>query len=154
MSVDNECKDFLPWLERKAGVEISSLLSIGKSTHGRQVNYFGFFSCCSFLVYIRKIKWYSNLVGVWWLPRRLGKGSLFWKFLSVWCLHYFCFLLCCCCFNVTCMLCSWLSFSCFQQISEDNMMSEIQSLLGDEVGNVSKLALLLLIEQRKGQVYT
>ena len=33
--VDKDCDDFLPWLEQKAGVEISSVLSIGKSTYGR-----------------------------------------------------------------------------------------------------------------------
>ncbi|CAM8895790.1 unnamed protein product [Rhodiola kirilowii] len=32
LSVDH---NFLPWLEQKAGVEISSLLSVGKSLHGR-----------------------------------------------------------------------------------------------------------------------
>ncbi|KAM1819563.1 hypothetical protein ACFX15_001133 [Malus domestica] len=30
----DESNDFLPWLERKAGAEISSALSIGKSAHG------------------------------------------------------------------------------------------------------------------------
>ncbi|KAH7537328.1 hypothetical protein FEM48_Zijuj03G0080900 [Ziziphus jujuba var. spinosa] len=34
-SLDDECDDFLPWLQRKAGVEISSVLSIGKSAYGR-----------------------------------------------------------------------------------------------------------------------
>lgn len=35
-SIDDEYDgDFLPWLERKAGVEISSVLSIGKSVYGR-----------------------------------------------------------------------------------------------------------------------
>ncbi|KAI4373025.1 hypothetical protein MLD38_011195 [Melastoma candidum] len=33
--LDDECADFLPWLERKAGAEVSSVLSIGKSVHGR-----------------------------------------------------------------------------------------------------------------------
>ncbi|KAI4370637.1 hypothetical protein MLD38_018965 [Melastoma candidum] len=32
---DDECADFLPWLERKAGVGVSSVLSIGKPVHGR-----------------------------------------------------------------------------------------------------------------------
>lgn len=34
---DEECGDFLPWLERKAGREISSVLSIGKSSYGRSL---------------------------------------------------------------------------------------------------------------------
>ncbi|XP_020530496.1 ribulose-1,5 bisphosphate carboxylase/oxygenase large subunit N-methyltransferase, chloroplastic isoform X3 [Amborella trichopoda] len=33
----NECDEFLPWLERKAGIEVSSVLSIGSSTHGRSL---------------------------------------------------------------------------------------------------------------------
>ncbi|XP_021295626.1 uncharacterized protein LOC110425135 isoform X6 [Herrania umbratica] len=36
-SLDEECEEFLPWLERKAGVEISSVLSIGKSAYGRSL---------------------------------------------------------------------------------------------------------------------
>uniref|UniRef100_A0A6N2LQP5 Uncharacterized protein n=1 Tax=Salix viminalis TaxID=40686 RepID=A0A6N2LQP5_SALVM len=32
---DEECVDFLPWLEGKAGVEISSKLYVGKSACGR-----------------------------------------------------------------------------------------------------------------------
>ncbi|XP_043713871.1 ribulose-1,5 bisphosphate carboxylase/oxygenase large subunit N-methyltransferase, chloroplastic isoform X2 [Telopea speciosissima] len=35
--LSEDCDEFLPWLERKAGVEISSLLSIGKSGHGRSL---------------------------------------------------------------------------------------------------------------------
>ncbi|KAF8008880.1 hypothetical protein BT93_J0010 [Corymbia citriodora subsp. variegata] len=34
---EEECGDFLPWLERKAGVEVSSCLSIGKSAYGRSL---------------------------------------------------------------------------------------------------------------------
>jgi hypothetical protein len=33
--LDEYCDDFLPWLEQKAGAKISSVLSIGKSAHGR-----------------------------------------------------------------------------------------------------------------------
>ncbi|KAK6228096.1 SET domain - like 9 [Theobroma cacao] len=36
-SLDEECEEFLPWLERKAGVKISSVLSIGKSAYGRSL---------------------------------------------------------------------------------------------------------------------
>ncbi|KAJ6986999.1 hypothetical protein NC653_020274 [Populus alba x Populus x berolinensis] len=35
--LDEECVDFLPWLERKAGVEISSKLYVGKSAYGRSL---------------------------------------------------------------------------------------------------------------------
>ncbi|XP_056169408.1 uncharacterized protein LOC115682239 isoform X4 [Syzygium oleosum] len=35
--VDKGCGGFLPWLERKAGVEISSFLSVGKSVYGRSL---------------------------------------------------------------------------------------------------------------------
>ncbi|KAF9676756.1 hypothetical protein SADUNF_Sadunf08G0036000 [Salix dunnii] len=34
---DEECVDFLPWLERKAGAEISSKLYVGKSACGRSL---------------------------------------------------------------------------------------------------------------------
>lgn len=33
----SECNDVLPWLEHKAGLEISSLLSIGNSAHGKSL---------------------------------------------------------------------------------------------------------------------
>ncbi|PON75365.1 Rubisco LSMT methyltransferase [Parasponia andersonii] len=34
-TLEKENHDFLPWLERKAGAQVSSLLSIGKSSYGR-----------------------------------------------------------------------------------------------------------------------
>ncbi|GAV63735.1 SET domain-containing protein, partial [Cephalotus follicularis] len=34
---DEDCGDFLPWLERKAGAKISSVFSIGKSGYGRSL---------------------------------------------------------------------------------------------------------------------
>ncbi|GMJ09519.1 hypothetical protein HRI_004621100 [Hibiscus trionum] len=34
-TLDEESDEFLPWLERKAGAKISSVLSIGKSPYGR-----------------------------------------------------------------------------------------------------------------------
>ncbi|KAL3521003.1 hypothetical protein ACH5RR_019152 [Cinchona calisaya] len=33
--IDEECDDFLPWLEKKARMQISSVLSIGKCSYGR-----------------------------------------------------------------------------------------------------------------------
>ncbi|OMO69470.1 hypothetical protein CCACVL1_19481 [Corchorus capsularis] len=36
-SLDEECDEFLPWLERKAGAKIFSVLSIGKSAYGRSL---------------------------------------------------------------------------------------------------------------------
>ncbi|KAK6158706.1 hypothetical protein DH2020_006020 [Rehmannia glutinosa] len=33
--IDEDCNDFLPWLEHKAGADISSALAIGKSSYGR-----------------------------------------------------------------------------------------------------------------------
>ncbi|KAK8593340.1 hypothetical protein V6N13_043067 [Hibiscus sabdariffa] len=36
-TLDEESVDFLPWLERKAGAKVSSVLSIGKSPHGRSL---------------------------------------------------------------------------------------------------------------------
>ena len=40
-----------------------------------------------------------------------------------------------------------------QQISPDNVASKISSLLGDGVGNIAKLAVVILVEQKKGQVH-
>jgi histone-lysine N-methyltransferase SETD3 len=39
-----------------------------------------------------------------------------------------------------------------QQITPDNLLPEIKSSLGDEVGNISKLAIVILVEQKIGQV--
>ena len=39
-----------------------------------------------------------------------------------------------------------------QQISPDNLLPEISSLLPEEVDNVSKLAIVILVEQKMGQV--
>uniref|UniRef100_A0A7N0UCS9 SET domain-containing protein n=2 Tax=Kalanchoe fedtschenkoi TaxID=63787 RepID=A0A7N0UCS9_KALFE len=91
--IDKECEDFLPWLEKKAGVGISSHLTVGKSSYGR----------C--------------LVA----SKSIMEGE--------------------------CML--KVPFSV--QITEDNMRPEILSMLGDEVGNVTRLALLILIEQKMGE---
>lgn len=39
-----------------------------------------------------------------------------------------------------------------QEITPDNLLPEIKSLLGDEVGNIAKLAIVVLVEQKLGQV--
>ncbi|XP_010534451.1 PREDICTED: histone-lysine N-methyltransferase setd3 isoform X2 [Tarenaya hassleriana] len=36
-SLDEECSDFLPWLEQISGAKISNVLSIGRSTYGRSL---------------------------------------------------------------------------------------------------------------------
>lgn len=41
-----------------------------------------------------------------------------------------------------------------QQISPDNVPSKINSLLDDGVGNVAKLAIVILVERKMGQVLT
>ncbi|XP_059295583.1 uncharacterized protein LOC132048919 [Lycium ferocissimum] len=91
--IDEECNDFLPWLEHKAGVEISSLLSIGKSAYGRS------------LIARHPIKPGDFLLKV---P-----------------------------YNV--------------QLAPDNLPRGIDPLLGDNVGNVAKVALLILYEQKLGK---
>lgn len=53
--LEDDCDDFLPWLERKAGGEITSVLSIGKSAYGR---FFVFhisvwFFCLVFLLIVK-----------------------------------------------------------------------------------------------------
>ncbi|KAM7492111.1 hypothetical protein LguiA_035032 [Lonicera macranthoides] len=89
--LDEDCNDFLPWLRQKAGgAEISTMLYIGKSTHGR-----GLFA-----------------------SKSIEFGD--------------------------CML--KIPFSV--QLSPDNLLPDIKSLLGDEVGNVAKLAIVILFEQK------
>jgi len=39
-----------------------------------------------------------------------------------------------------------------QQITADNLLPEIRSLIGEEVGNIAKLATVILIEKKLGQV--
>jgi hypothetical protein len=39
-----------------------------------------------------------------------------------------------------------------QEITPDNLLPEIKSLLGDVVGNIAKLAIVVLVEQKLGQV--
>ncbi|XP_034703706.1 ribulose-1,5 bisphosphate carboxylase/oxygenase large subunit N-methyltransferase, chloroplastic [Vitis riparia] len=91
--VEKDCDDFLPWLEQKAGVEISSVLSIGKSTYGRSL----------------------------FASKSIQTGDCILKVP----------------YNV--------------QISPDNVPSKINSLLGDEVGNIAKLAIVILVEWKMGQ---
>ncbi|GAB4854881.1 hypothetical protein Ancab_023467 [Ancistrocladus abbreviatus] len=90
---DEGCCDFLPWLEEKAGAEISSTLSIGKSCHGRCL--------------------------------------LASKFIQ----------------TGDCML--KVPFSV--QLSPDNIPQEIKPLLGDGIGDVAKLAIVTLLELKRGQ---
>uniref|UniRef100_A0A7C9AA87 SET domain-containing protein n=1 Tax=Opuntia streptacantha TaxID=393608 RepID=A0A7C9AA87_OPUST len=90
---DEDCDDFLPWLEKKAGMEISSVLSIGISKYGRSL----------------------------FASKNIEAGDCPLKVP----------------FHV--------------QISPDNMLPEIKSLIGDEVGHTAKLAVVILHEQRKGQ---
>lgn len=93
LSVDGDCDDFLPWLERKAGREISSVLAIGTSSFGRSL-------------------YASDYI-------RAGECILKVPY-SV-------------------------------QMAPDNLPPEISCFLGDKVGNVAKVALLILLEQKLGQ---
>ena len=45
-----------------------------------------------------------------------------------------------------------LFYMLLQQIAPDNLLPEINSLLPDEIGNVGKLAIIILAEQKLGQV--
>ncbi|KAJ8451600.1 hypothetical protein Cgig2_018234 [Carnegiea gigantea] len=90
---DEDCDDFLPWLENKAGMEISSVLSIGTSKYGRSL----------------------------FASKNIQAGDCLLKVP----------------FDV--------------QISPDNLLPEIKSLIGEEVGHTAKLAVVVLLEQRKGQ---
>uniref|UniRef100_A0A2N9EEQ7 Rubisco LSMT substrate-binding domain-containing protein n=1 Tax=Fagus sylvatica TaxID=28930 RepID=A0A2N9EEQ7_FAGSY len=91
--LDEDCDDFLPWLEQKAGAKISSVLSIGKSAHGRSL----------------------------FASKTIRTGDCILK----------------------------VPYSV--QITPDNLLPEIKSSLGDEVGNIFKLAIVILVEQKIGQ---
>ncbi|XP_017236623.1 ribosomal lysine N-methyltransferase 4 isoform X2 [Daucus carota subsp. sativus] len=91
---DEDCGDFLPWLRRKSGTDISSFLSIGNSsTYGRYL----FASKCIYT------------------------GD------------------------------SILKVPCSVQLSPDNLVPQIKSLLKDEVSDNAKLAVVILVEQKLGQ---
>ncbi|XP_050212047.1 ribosomal lysine N-methyltransferase 4 isoform X2 [Mercurialis annua] len=93
-NLDRECEDFLPWLEKKAGAEVSSKLYIGKSSFGRSL--------------------FSS--------KRIHAGDCILR----------------------------VPYSA--QLASHSLLPEISALLGDNVGSVSKLAIVLLIEQQAGQV--
>ncbi|KAL8166795.1 hypothetical protein V2J09_008294 [Rumex salicifolius] len=97
LSEDRNCDGFLPWLESKAGIEISSVLSIGNSA-----NY----------------------------GRFIQSGD--------------------CILKVPYSVVSAL-ITAFLQISPENILPEIKPLLGNDVGNIAKLAIVILSEQKKGQ---
>lgn len=92
-SLRGECDDFLPWLERKAGVKVSSVLSIGKSAYGRSL----------------------------FASKTIQTGDCI------------------------------LRIPYDVQLAQDTLLPEISGLISDEVGIISKLALVVLVEQKKGQ---
>ncbi|CAK9155095.1 unnamed protein product [Ilex paraguariensis] len=85
--------DFLPWLEQKAGAEISSVLSIGKSAYGRSL----------------------------YASKPIQTGDCILK----------------------------VPYSV--QLAPENLLPAINYFLGDGVGNVAKLAIVILVEQKLGQ---
>ncbi|KAK9913356.1 hypothetical protein M0R45_037174 [Rubus argutus] len=91
--VEEELDDFLPWLQRKSGTEISSALFIGKSTHGRSL----------------------------FASKSIRAGDCILR----------------------------VPYSV--QLAPDNLLPELKSLLGDQVGDVAKVAIVILFEQKMGQ---
>ncbi|EYU22030.1 hypothetical protein ABFS82_01G038100 [Erythranthe guttata] len=91
--IDETCNDLLPWLEHKAGVGISSTLSIGKSSYGKAL----------------------------YAAENIQTGDCLLK----------------------------VPYSV--QLSPNNLPEEITCLLGDEVGNVARVALLILREKEMGK---
>ncbi|KAF6166489.1 hypothetical protein GIB67_038226 [Kingdonia uniflora] len=89
----NLIEDFLPWLQRKSGVEISSTLSIGNSIYGRSL----------------------------FASKAIREGDCIMQ----------------------------VPFSV--KLTPYNLPPEIESLLGDDVGNVARLAVVVLVEQKLGQ---
>nr|XP_011469716.1 PREDICTED: ribulose-1,5 bisphosphate carboxylase/oxygenase large subunit N-methyltransferase, chloroplastic isoform X2 [Fragaria vesca subsp. vesca] len=88
LNFHSESDDFLPWLQRKSGTEISSALSIGESTHGRAL----------------------------FASKTIRAGD--------------------------CIL---------KQLAPDNLAPELRDLIGDSVGDVAKVAVVILCEQKMGQ---
>ncbi|RWR76871.1 fructose-bisphosphate aldolase-lysine N-methyltransferase, chloroplastic isoform X1 [Cinnamomum micranthum f. kanehirae] len=88
-----DCSEFLPWLQQKAGDEISSFLSVGTSTYGRSL----------------------------FASRFIQAGDCILK----------------------------VPYSV--QITPDNIHPDIGFFLSDDVGNVVRLALVVLAEQKIGQ---
>ncbi|KAJ0045693.1 hypothetical protein Pint_06166 [Pistacia integerrima] len=127
-SVNEECDDdFLPWLERKAGVEISSALSIAKSAYGRKHLKKSLVVCfpdfdneqapvLSFDLGMRRVYVLSLFAS-----KKIRTGDCILRVP----------------YNV--------------QIAPDNLLPKIRSLLGDEVGNVAKVAIVILFEQKLNQ---
>ncbi|CAN8268072.1 unnamed protein product [Cochlearia groenlandica] len=93
VSLDKECVDFLPWLEKMAGEEITNSISIGKSIYGRSL-------------FASK-------------PIHAGECILKVPFIA--------------------------------QITPHELPLDIRLSLKDEVGNIGKLAVVLMIEKKKGQ---
>ncbi|OVA18230.1 SET domain [Macleaya cordata] len=91
--VVSTCNEFLPWLQQKAGIEISSVLTIGNSIYGRSL----------------------------FASKFIQAGDCILK----------------------------VPFSV--QLTPDNVLPEIRSLLGDNVGNVARLAIVLLVERKMGE---
>nr|GEV66447.1 hypothetical protein [Tanacetum cinerariifolium] len=91
--VDNECNDFLPWLRRKSGADISSQLTVGKSSYG-----WSLFAC-----------------------QPIQAGDCILK----------------------------VPYSA--QLAPDDLHLEVSSVLGEDVGNVARLALVILLHQKLGQ---
>ncbi|KAG2730084.1 hypothetical protein I3760_01G276600 [Carya illinoinensis] len=92
-SLDEDSDDFLRWLEQKAGSQISSVLSIGKSAYGRSL----------------------------FASKTIQTGDCILK--VPYCV----------------------------QVTPAHLLPEIKSLLGNEVGNIAKLAIVILVEQKFGQ---
>ncbi|XP_010253403.1 PREDICTED: fructose-bisphosphate aldolase-lysine N-methyltransferase, chloroplastic isoform X2 [Nelumbo nucifera] len=90
--LQDECKDFLPWLRRKSGTEISSILSIGSSVYGRSL----------------------------FASEFIQAGD--------------------CILKVP-----------FNQITPDNVLPEINSFLGKDIGNTARLSIVILVEKKMGQ---
>ncbi|XP_021663079.2 uncharacterized protein LOC110651906 isoform X4 [Hevea brasiliensis] len=90
--LDDECEDFLPWLERKAGVHVSSKLYIGKSSYGRSL----------------------------FASKDILTGDCILR----------------------------VPYSV--QIASDNLLPKVSALLDDQVGSVTKVAIVLLVEQKLG----
>ncbi|XVE69022.1 hypothetical protein DITRI_Ditri09bG0116300 [Diplodiscus trichospermus] len=161
-SLDEQCDEFLPWLERKAGAKISPVLSIGKSAYGRN-SYFdcgcrnalkykfsGFCDMDDCTLIVLKLLVIVTVGGPLFqedplLVNELRPSTSLASFMKgIFSMSLFASEII---RTGDCIL----KVPYTVQIGPDNLLPRIKALIGDKIGTVAKLAIVLLVEQKMGQ---
>jgi len=121
---DSVLHNFLPWLENKASSTISSSLSISNSSYGNS------------LFASKSIQTGDCILQVPYSVVRTHARTL-----PI--LHHFHNTM------INLFVCSYLIL---QQLTPDNLPPEIKPFISEDVGNVAKLATVILIHKKLGQV--